>query len=214
MIFGRFAEINMKLKKKFKIFFVLFILTAFSVIILYGMEKNLMPVLIDISSIKAKKVADSAIDSAVRSSLTDLNIKSADFFTTDKKTDTVATNTVLINNFCSHVSSVIDAELAEEVHQAISVPIGAATGSDFLSLYGPRVRFTLINFGDSIVDYETSFESAGINMLNYKVWLNIETYMELVNPLRSKYITTTRKVMIIDTVIKGNIPNTYFKVDR
>lgn len=201
-----------KLKKKFKIFSVIFILTAFSVIILYGIEKNMMPVLIDVCSVKAKKVADSAIDSAIRSSLADLNIKSADFFTTDKETEAVAANTVLINNFCSHVSSVIDAELAEEVHEAISVPIGAATGLDFLSLYGPRARFTLVNLGDSVVDYETSFESTGINALNYKVWLNIKTDMKLVNPLRSKYITATRKVMLIDTVIKGNVPHSYLKI--
>jgi len=207
-----------KSQKKFKILFVVFVLTAFSAIILNGIEKNLMPVLIDISSVKAKKIADSAIDSAIRSSLADLNIKSADFFETSATntgtSEAVTANTVLINNFCSHVSSVIDAELTEDVHSAISVPIGVVTGLDFLSLYGPKARFTLVHLGDSVVDYETSFQATGINTINYKVWLNIKTDMKLVNPLKSQYITATRKVMLIDTVIKGNIPDSYFQLNN
>ena len=71
----------------------------------------------------------------------------------------------------------------------------------------------MIHKDDTKVDYETSFSQAGINQTNYKVWLTVEITLRMVNPLKSTDVTTTRKIMLIDTIIKGNIPQTYFEIN-
>ena len=57
--------IGKKFKKKLKILILLFIFTYLSVIIISGVERNIMPTLIEMSIVKAKMSADSAIDEAV-----------------------------------------------------------------------------------------------------------------------------------------------------
>ena len=68
--------------------------------------------------------------------------------------------------------------------------------------------------GQSHVDYETSFVSVGINQTNFKVWLDVITEIQMVNPLEKDIVKTNRKVMIIDSVIKGNVPQTYFEYNK
>ncbi len=45
--------------------------------------------------------------------------------------------------------------------------------------------------------------SAGINQTNYKIWLTVNITVSLANPIYSKNVNMTRKIMLVDTVIKG-----------
>lgn len=54
--------------------------------------------------------------------------------------------------------------------------------------------------------------SAGINQTNYKIWLTVNITVSLANPIYSKNVNMTRKIMLVDTVIKGEVPSSYLGV--
>ena len=205
--------INKKTKKNLKKLLIMFVFILFSVIILSGINKRIMPVLIETSCLEVKSFADKTIDNVVRQSIDEMDLKSSDFISVHNETKTVSADTVLVNNLCSVVDSKLDEAFSKQGKKKIAIPLGAASGVDILSNTGPDVSFTLVYKDDTSVDYETSFTAAGINQTNYKVWLTVEVTMRLVNPLKSTDVTATRKIMLIDTIIKGVVPQTYFRID-
>ena len=68
--------------------------------------------------------------------------------------------------------------------------------------------------GSTKVDYISTFESAGINQINYKIWLNISIELKIVNPLYHETITMERKIMLADIVFIGKVPEHYFQIDN
>ena len=205
--------ITKKVKKIFKICSLVFIFLFLSVIILSGVEKNIMPKITEISGLKVKSFADNAIDAAVKESIEEMNLNSSDFLIRQQETTYIAADTVLVNKLCADINSRLDYTLTHRGKEEIAIPLGAVLGTDILSNIGPRFKFSVIHKDDTKVDYETSFSQAGINQTNYKVWLTVEITLRMVNPLKSTDVTTTRKIMLIDTIIKGNIPQTYFEIN-
>ncbi len=205
--------INKKIKKNLKNLLIMFVIILFSVIILSGFNKRIMPIIIETSCLEVKSFADKTIDDVVRQSISDMNLKSSDFISVHNETKTVSADTVLVNNLCALVDSKLDETFSKQGKKKIAIPLGAASGVDILSNTGPDVSFTLVYKDDTSVNYETSFTSAGINQTNYKVWLTVDVTMRLVNPLKSTDVTATRKIMLVDTIIKGVVPQTYFQID-
>ena len=122
------------------------------------------------------------------------------------------TNTALINRYCSSFSSEINKKISEIPYEEISIPLGAAWGLGFLADTGPKVPFTFYPMGSVNVDYETEFLSAGINQINYKIWLEIAMEIKIVNPLSDEKVTLQRKILLADMVLSGNVPDHYFQM--
>ena len=175
-------------------------------------EKRMMSVICAICNIEARNLANDAIDYAVNKAMLEINALSSDYYEVDEDNMTIYADTMLINQLCSAVSENINDEADELSHIKIEVPVGAVFGIDILSNSGPKAVFSLRQMGESRVDYETSFVSVGINQTNFKVWLDVATEIQMVNPLRTQTLETNRKVMIIDSVIKGSVPDKYFEI--
>lgn len=204
----QYSKKGKKRKVIIKIIFVILGTMAFCSIV----ERSIMPSLIAISQIEAKRAANNAIDTAVRTSITNMGLKTEDFFTYAKNGGSVSANTLLINELCAEVSRNINDEMQTLDERKISVAIGALTGWDTLANTGPRISFKIRQMGEADVDYETQFAQAGINQTNYKAWLTVDLKVRLVNPLKSDTIGSQRKVMLIDTVIEGEVPERYLEV--
>ncbi len=121
-------------------------------------------------------------------------------------------NTVYINHFCTRLSQKITEGFSALPKDAICVPLGAATPFSFLANKGPSIPFTVLPMGTARVEYETAFHSAGINQINYKIWLNISMELKIVNPLHKESVTTERKIMLADLLFGGKVPTHYFQM--
>ena len=67
---------------------------------------------------------------------------------------------------------------------------------------------------EALVNYNTEFNSVGINQSNFKIWIDINTTVRIINPLQKKEIEFNRKVMIVDTVINGVVPENYMNINK
>jgi hypothetical protein len=64
--------------------------------------------------------------------------------------------------------------------------------------------------GAANVEYHTSFTSAGINQINFQVWLTVTAAMQIVNPLQTREAAVERSVPLVNTVFAGEIPEIFF----
>ena len=172
-------------------------------------DSKIFSTVIEISHIQSKTTANTIIDTAVQSTIQDLNITSSDFFIEKQQNDTVSVNTILINSFCSTVSMAITKGMEQIAEENISIPLGVITGIEIFSNTGPSIPFYLKPMGLASVDYETSFTAEGINQINFKIWINVAMDIKIVNPLRSETMSVSRKIMLVDTIINGTVPERY-----
>ncbi|WP_352399079.1 sporulation protein YunB [Anaerotignum sp.] len=206
-----------KLRKKNKnqglisliiIFIFAFLLT---ILVLRQFEKTIVPSLQAISHNRSMAIANEMIDDCIQSVMKELPLSTEDFLTiTDQENPTYSTNTQQINLFCTTLNKKINTSMQNISNERILIPLGAASKSNFFSNWGPKIPFTLMPGGGVDSDYETSFVSAGINQINYKIWINLSLEMQIVNPLYQEKITLTKKIMLVDTIIGGKVPNYLF----
>lgn len=196
---------------------IIFIIFIFFIILLFMscIDNKVFDIVIEISHMKSKLVANEMINQSVKNTIQKMNVASSDFFI-DNKSDlnSISANTILINDFCANVSDEITNQLMEIADERIKVPLGSATGIDFFANMGPEIPFSLRPEGTTEVDYETGFESVGINQVNFKIWINVNLVVQIVNPLRKEKMILTRKIMLVDTVISGQVPNQYLDFNR
>lgn len=204
---------NKKIPLCFKLFISFLLLSCFLFSLLMLYDTKIFKAVVEISHIQSKSTANTIIDNAVQNTIKQLNITSSDFFIEKQQnTSSVSVNTILINTFCTTVSMAITQGMEQIADEYISIPLGVITGIEMLSHAGPCIPFYLKPMGIASVDYETSFSSEGINQINFKIWLNVAMDIKIVNPLRSEVISVSRKIMLVDTILNGTVPERYMTI--
>ncbi|WP_317367953.1 sporulation protein YunB [uncultured Tyzzerella sp.] len=209
---------KLKRKKFFKIpFFTLVIICLFiGFIYLFTLqfEMEVLPTAIKVSQKYATNIISQEINKSVEKIITDLNLHTTDFFYKNVNKDTNKTyldvDTILINNVCAKVSDELSKNLKNINDTKIELPIGVLSGISAFSDFGPPFTVCLSSIGDATVDYETNFQSVGINQINFQVYLNISCSISIINPMYKKDIDVSRKLMLVNTIFDGEVPKTYF----
>ena len=96
----------------------------------------------------------------------------------------------------------------------VYIPLGSALGIDYFANTGPEIGFYIKQMGKADVDYETEFLTAGINQVNFRVYISVKLDIKTVNPLGSGTVETTRKIVLIDTAKAGKVPNNYINMGK
>ncbi len=208
---------KLKRKKFFKIpFLTLSLLCLFTwsiYLFILQFENEVLPTAIKVSQKYATNIVSQEINKSVEKVIKDLNLYTNDFFNknfdeNNKKTY-LDVDTILINNVCANVSEELSTNLKNIKDTKIELPIGVFSGISAFSELGPAFTVYLSSIGDAIVDYETNFQSVGINQINFQVYLNINCSISIINPIYKKDIDISRKLMLVNTVFEGDVPNTY-----
>ena len=164
-----------------------------------------------------QKYAITSINNIIQNSLysSSKNIKSEDFILrsdNNGRLEYLSVNSMIVNNICAETASTVSQNLNNLTTSKIRLPLGVFTGLPILSHFGPSTTIRLQPIGDATADYETSMTQAGVNQVNFQVWINVHTTVSIVNPLWSKDLEITRKLTLVNTVFNGDIPKTYIKV--
>lgn len=201
---GRHSFLTVKL-----IFILLLIFLPIGIFILQLNEK-ITASITELSHMQSKITANHLIDHAVEETIKKLNINSSDFFISQADSPaTISANTILINEFCTAVSSTLTDDLNQLADEEIGVPLGMVSGIELFSNHGPDIRYSLRPAGAASVDYDTSFTSVGINQINFKIWINVAIDIRIVFPLHQETIALSRKIMVVDAVLSGTVPDHY-----
>lgn len=202
----------MKRRRNLRFFFILIGLFAGLLLLFVQLDRRVMPAALAIAHMEAQNVANRMIDRAVEEAIESMDLSASDLFLYEPSTQSNAfsANTIRINQFCTRLSEQITTELQSLTTEQIDIPMGSAVGIDFLANRGPSLTFTLRPAGAANVDYETSFTSVGINQTNFQIWLETSISIQIVNPLYQEKIVLTRKLMLVNTFLSGQVPDKYF----
>ena len=192
---------------------ITFLLLIIFFVISIAYIRFVMPISVKI----CQKYAITSINNIIQNSMysASKNIKSEDFILrsdNNGRLEYLSVNSIIVNNICAETASTVSQNLNNLTTSKIRLPLGVFTGLPILSHFGPNTTIRLQPIGDATADYETSMTQAGVNQVNFQVWINVHTTVSIVNPLWSKDLEITRKLTLVNTVFNGEIPKTYIKV--
>ena len=91
----------------------------------------------------------------------------------------------------------------------LSIPVGSLTGFALLAGRGPRISVRMESVGTSTAWFENEFSAAGINQTNHRIILHIEVGVAILLPGVTTSTRVASAVTVAETVIVGDVPQTY-----
>lgn len=95
-----------------------------------------------------------------------------------------------------------------------SVPVGSLTDIDLLAGKGPRLKVRLLSAGDADAAFRNEFTAAGVNQTLHQVMLDITVTVTILLPGERLEAVVTAPVCVAQTVIVGQVPDTYLQLER
>ena len=203
-------------KRKFSCV-LLFILISFLLISMaLCFIKTIRPVMTELAKSKVRFLAADIIDETVSEFFQTENITYSDIISIEKdeseKICAVRSNLVGVSHLKAKIALAIQQKIANLPDTTLSIPVGSLSGCEFLAGVGPKIKITLMPYGDSQAEFLSSFESAGINQTRLCINLHIKTNLALLMPTVHTACEIEDTVPVLQTIIVGEIPDTYLNV--
>ena len=140
-----------------------------------------------------------------------------ELFTIEKDKDgnitMIESNIVPINEIISDVAVKIQNRINETGREDIEIALGSFTGFKLLSGKGPGVDIRISSVGSVETDLRSEFTSQGINQTLHRVYLQVKCKVNILTPFDNIEREITNQVLLVENVIVGGIPNTYYNLE-
>jgi len=200
-----------------RILIVTIILVLCGLYFFYIIDRNLKPTIIQIAQSRAHIIATEAMNNALYEKVLS-NTEYEDLMMIHKDAQQRVTimqaNTIKISRIVSEANLAIKETLKNLQGETFKIPLGQALGSPLLAHYGPDVNVKIIPVGTVNVGFVDRFQEAGINQVRHILYLNIETTVKIVVPLVTENVVVNNQIPIAETIIIGEVPNTYFGLSK
>lgn len=122
-------------------------------------------------------------------------------------------NVIEMNYIASLIGSRTQQMYNELSETFVQIPIGNFTGNALLASRGPRIKVKIMPVGTVGSDFKTEFVSSGINQTRHRVYLQVVSSMRVIAPFSTKTIKVVNNVNVAETVLVGNVPNSYYNLE-
>lgn len=95
----------------------------------------------------------------------------------------------------------------------VKIPSGNLTGISLLMGRGPKVPVKIIVLTSSRVEFNNNIITAGINQTKHQINLEVIVDVEILVPWGSETSQVVTEVLIADTVVVGEVPDTYLNME-
>lgn len=118
-------------------------------------------------------------------------------------------NAYEINRIARDAAYLSQKKIQQKSEAGVTIPLGAFFGIDALVGVGPGVMISMIPVAVVSSRFTADFDSAGINQTRHSIYLEVESDLSVVLPGRINRFTVTTQVLIAESVLIGDVPETY-----
>lgn len=125
----------------------------------------------------------------------------------------IQSNVIPINEIISDVANKVQEEIDNRGRDNIEIAVGSFTGFKLLAGKGPGIKITIASEGNVETDLRSEFTEQGINQTLHRVYLQVKCHVNILTPFDNISQEITNQVLLMENVIIGNIPNTYYNLE-
>ncbi len=118
----------------------------------------------------------------------------------------ITTNMQQLNLLKLRIANKLSEEMFIRTEDTVTIPLGNLTGIDFLTGFGPRMKFKVLWVSSVDGEFSNSFTSAGINQTLHRIMLDFTINVGMMFAGREIGVDVGTSVCVAETVIVGEIP--------
>ena len=205
-----------KKKKRKRIFIFAVIILILNLFIIF-FRTTISNVVYSYSESKIRALSIKAVNNAVSELVTNKNIyDNLVNITTDNEGNImlIQANSIQINMLTKDLIKTSQIKLEKIGADGINIPIGTFSGINLLNGRGPAVNVKLIPVGDVTCNFQSEFTGAGINQTLHKLYVTVDTNVNIILPIKNNTVKTTTSILICESVIVGKVPEVYLNSNR
>jgi sporulation protein YunB len=195
---------------------MLIIVLVFAVLVagFFIVDDAIRPTILSLSEARLRAIAVKAMNDAVRETVGS-DVGYSDLINIEKDAEgkivLVSANAVMMNKLAASTAIAAQDKILNLGDQGIGIPIGTIAGGPLMTGRGPQINIKFEPVGSVTTDFKTEFEDAGINQTRHKVYLVFDATVRILIGNSPQTVDITTQVLISDTIIIGDVPQSYFQ---
>ena len=121
------------------------------------------------------------------------------------------TNMSEINRLKTDILNIINDEILALDTSDIGIPLGSLILPELLSGKGPAVPVHILSIRNSDAVFSSAFSQAGINQTLHQITMEVSVDVAVLVLARTESFTVNSEVVVAETVIVGEVPQTYLQ---
>lgn len=202
-----------KVMGKIAAFLTIFVL-ALAALALFFYRRSMNPVILDIAQTRLKAETTLAINEAVSASLASY-ANYEDFVSVERNAQNdivmLTANSALVNNLARETAMLTQKKISQLKSFEVDIPFGTLSGIPLLSELGSPVSVKVSPVGNVNCNFTSVFESAGINQTLHRIYINVESRIDLIMPTMHAEVETSTPILLCESLIIGKVPNTFLQ---
>ena len=121
------------------------------------------------------------------------------------------TNMSEVNRLKTDILNLINDEILSLDTSDLGIPLGSLFLPEFLSGRGPEIPVHILSIRNSDGSFESYFTEAGINQTLQQLRMNVCVDVAILVLGRAETFTVTSQVVVAETIIVGQVPDTFLQ---
>lgn len=211
--FYKLAIGQMKNKKLIALFSIIIALVSY---LAFNINKEIIPAIKVICESRAQAIALTITSEVIEEHMSEFKYdKLMELrYNENGKISTISANISEMNKLSAAIVKQIQERLLNTGDIIVEIPVGKLLGWNIFSGFGPKINIKIIPAGNVEADFKTEFTAEGINQTKHTVYIEISTAVSIIAPFTSEEIISNSTVTVAETVIVGDIPNTYLTMEN
>ena len=129
----------------------------------------------------------------------------------DGRITALKTNMGEVNRLRTEILDLINEKIMALDHSDIGIPLGSLFLPELLSGKGPAIPVHILSIRNSDANFISEFSQAGINQTLHRLNMEVSVDVAVLVLGETSSFTVTSQVVVAETVIVGQVPDTYLQ---
>lgn len=121
------------------------------------------------------------------------------------------TNMSEVNRLKTDILNIINDEILAMDTTDLGISIGSLVLPEFLSGRGPAIPVQILSIRNSDGSFTSNFTEAGINQTLHQLSMQVSVDVSILVLGKAESFTVTSQVVVAETIIVGQVPDTFFQ---
>ena len=193
----------------------LFVLIIVSIVVLTVFRIKYHDTIRSLAETQLKNTTSDLINDAIDAQIDSGNIQYDRIVYFEKdlngKITALKTNMSEVNRLKTSILNIINDEILAMDTTDLGIPVGSLILPEIISGRGPQIPIQIMSISNSDAGFESYFTEAGINQTLQKLTMEISVDVSILVLGRTESFTVTSQVVVAETIIVGQVPDTFFQ---
>ena len=199
-------------KKSLKRFAMVFVVLMVFISLYFYYKNNIISKIYTVCYDYAYSYSTESVNNAVLTSLS-LNASYSDIVKIEKNSSDdivlMQIDSVKVNKINKEIASNSSLILKEKADKGIPIPLFLFSGIKLISGYGPKINYKAVNVVSVNCDFDSIFNSVGINQTLHSIYIVVKCNVNIGIPLKNNQVVFENRILVCESILVGKVPDIY-----